>query len=310
MEPRNQALPIGYKLNEYEIRKVLSMGGFSYVYLAHDENKNIVAIKEYLPVSLALRTSDSYAIEPTSYESTADFRFGLKCFFEEGRALANITHKNIVRVTNFFRANDTVYMVMEYERGKSLQDSILEYNGSIPESYIRRIFSELLNGLREVHARKMLHLDIKPGNIYIRLDGSPVLLDFGSARQTFGSNKSKLPPSFTPGFASPEQHNDRELLGPWSDVYSVGATMYACISRNTPLSADKRRDKDILVPAKTLGHGRYGEIFLDLIDTCMSLNHLERPQSILTLQKLLLNETSSQDKKADLIYQLKNNLLL
>ena len=310
MEPRNQALPIGYKLNEYEIRKVLSMGGFSYVYLAHDQNKSIVAIKEYLPVSLALRTTGSYTIQPTSYESTADFRFGLKCFFEEGRALANINHRNIVRVINFFRANDTVYMVMEYERGKSLQDSILGYDGSIPESYIRRIFSELLNGLREVHTRKMLHLDIKPGNIYIRLDGSPVLLDFGSARQTFGSNKSKLPPSFTPGFASPEQHSDRELLGPWSDVYSVGATIYACISRNTPLAADKRKDRDLLLPAKILGQGRYGVAFLELIDACMALNHLERPQSILSLQKLLTNETSPQDKKADLIYQLKNNLLL
>ena len=142
-------------------------------------------------------------VQVTSAETSASFGYGLKCFFEEGRALANINHKNIVRVLNFFRANETVYMVMQYERGRSLQEFILGQNEPVSENFVRRVFSELLNGLREVHTQKLLHLDIKPANIYIRMDGSPVLLDFGSARQTLSEVQPHLPPSYTPGFSSP-----------------------------------------------------------------------------------------------------------
>ena len=241
----NQPLPIGHQLQDYEIRKVLSAGGFSFVYIARDAEQKTVAIKEYLPTSLALRTEGAH-IE-ISPEALGNFRHGLKCFFEEGRALANIDHKNIVRVLNFFRANDTVYMVMHYERGKSLQDYILSQSEPVSENFVRRVFSELLNGLREVHAQKLLHLDIKPANIYIRLDGSPVLLDFGSARQTLSEVQPKLPPSYTPGFASPEQYSNRDALGPWSDIYSIGATMYACLVRAAPMAADQRASNSDLV---------------------------------------------------------------
>ena len=121
------------------------------------------------------------------------------------------------RVVNFFRANETVYMVMQYERGKSLQDYILGQDALVSEKFIRRVFAELSNGLREVHTQKLLHLDIKPANIYIRLDGSPVLLDFGSARQALTENQAKIAPSYTPGFASPEQYYDRKQLGTLSN---------------------------------------------------------------------------------------------
>jgi serine/threonine protein kinase len=168
----NQALPDNYQLLNYNIEKQLSGGGFSIVYLAHDENKQPVAIKEYLPSGLVLRTEGSI-VQATSADNMATFRYGMKCFFEEGRALANIAHPNVVRVLNFFRANDTVYMVMQYERGRTLQEHIQANKGNVREGFIRRVFAELLNGLREVHTRKILHLDIKPSNIYIRMDGSP-----------------------------------------------------------------------------------------------------------------------------------------
>ena len=132
----NQPLPIGHQLHDYEIRNVLSAGGFSFVYIARDAEQKTVAIKEYLPTSLALRTEGAH-IE-ISPEALGNFRHGLKCFFEEGRALANIDHKNIVRVLNFFRANDTVYMVMHYERGKSLQDYILSQSEPVSENFVRR----------------------------------------------------------------------------------------------------------------------------------------------------------------------------
>lgn len=296
--PTNRSLPIGYQLQQYKIRKVLSAGGFSYVYLATDEQGNTVAIKEYLPSALALRTEGDKIVVPTT-EASGNFRHGLKCFFEEGRALANINHKNIVRVVNFFRANETVYMVMQYERGKSLQEYILSNNEPVSENFVRRVFTELLNGLREVHAQKLLHLDIKPANIYIRLDGSPVLLDFGSARQTLTDSIAKLPPSYTPGFASPEQYVDRKLLGPWSDIYSIGATMYSCLTRSTPLAANERLKNDTLVPAAKIGKAIYSDNLLNIIDNCLMLDHLKRPQSIYALQKSLQHDLPSQEAEQE-----------
>ncbi len=309
-EPNNQALPVGYQLQGYEIRKVLSAGGFSFVYIARDKDKQTVAIKEYLPIALALR-ADGEKVQVNSPEASVSFGHGLKCFFEEGRTLANINHKNIVRVINFFRANETVYMVMQYERGRSLQEFILGRNEPLPENFVRRAFSELLNGLREVHAQKLLHLDIKPANIYIRMDGSPVLLDFGSARQTLNEVQPHLPPSYTPGFASPEQYVDRKQLGPWSDVYSVGATMYGCLVRAAPMPADQRLKKDLLVPAEKIGQGIYSSNLLKIIDRCLALDHLQRPQSIFALQKSLLEDLPpepDESKKSNLFDKLRDYL--
>jgi serine/threonine protein kinase len=285
----NQSLPIGYQLKQYKIRKVLSAGGFSFVYLASDADGTTIAIKEYLPSALALRAEGDQIVIPTQ-EASGSFRHGLKCFFEEGRALANINHKNIVRVLNFFRANETVYMVMQYERGKSLQEYILSHNEPVSENFVRRVFTELLNGLREVHTQKLLHLDIKPANIYIRLDGSPVLLDFGSARQTLTDAVAKLPPSYTPGFASPEQHTSRDELGPWSDIYSIGATIYSCLTRSSPVAANERLKKDTIAPATKVGKDIYSDNLLKIIDSCLELDHLKRPQSIYALQKSLQHD--------------------
>src|SRR5436305_12614859 len=177
----NQPLPDGTQLENYHVLRVRANGGFSFVYLAHDENETPVAIKEYLPSTLALRING--AISPNvSEEDGSTFRYGMRCFFEEGRSLARLSHPNVVRVLNFFRANETVYMVMRYERGRTLQEHIHARRGSIKERFIRHVFALLLNGLREVHSNKLLHLDIKPANIYIRNDGTPVLIDFGAAR--------------------------------------------------------------------------------------------------------------------------------
>jgi len=291
----NQPLPEGTSLENYRILRVLAHGGFSFVYLAHDENETPVAIKEYLPSTLAVRTNG--AISPNvPEEDAATFRYGMKCFFEEGRALASLSHPNVVRVLNFFRANETVYLVMRYERGRTLQEHIINHRGAIEEAWISRTFAELLNGLREVHSNKLLHLDIKPGNVYVRNDGTPLLLDFGAARQTLSEEGRKLPPTFTPGFASPEQHQRREDLGPWSDVYSVGATIYSCLAGASPQPANERLEKDTLVPARRAFSGRYSAELLDTVDWCLRLDHLERPQSGFALQKALLGEKEPEHR--------------
>jgi hypothetical protein len=305
----NQALPHGCPLLNYRIDKQISAGGFSLVYLAHDENGLPVAIKEYLPSALVLRESGSL-VQASSAENLNVFRYGMKCFFEEGLALAKIAHPNVVRVTNFFRANETVYLVMQYERGRTLQDYILHRKKEIGENFIRRIFAELLGGLREVHAHKILHLDIKPSNIYIRLDGSPLLLDFGAARQTLTQEKASLNPMYTPGFAAPEQYgHDRDALGPWTDIYGVGASLFACLSGFAPQAANMRLEEDKQESAKKLWGGQYSEHLLELIDWCLKLDPLERPQSVFVVQKALLEKDRVPEvveKKRSLLHSIRS----
>lgn len=287
----NCALPQGYQLDRYRIERQLSVGGFSIVYLALDTDGTPVALKEYLPNSLALRGEGE--IEPqVSEQHLPAFRYGMKCFFEEGRALAKLMHPNVVRVLNFFRANGTVYMVMQFERGRTLHDYINKHRGELRENFIRAVFARMLNGLREVHAHKLLHLDIKPSNIYLRKDGTPVLLDFGAARQTLLNDQPILKPMYTPGFASPEQYEGRNGLGPWSDIYSVGASLHACIAGTAPPRADERVKRDTLQPLARTHAGRYSNQLLGLVDWCLRLDALERPQSVYALQKALMQPTA------------------
>ncbi|PKO48569.1 MAG: serine/threonine protein kinase [Betaproteobacteria bacterium HGW-Betaproteobacteria-4] len=272
---------------EHTIDRQLSLGGFSIVYLATDSAGRQVAIKEYLPNSLALRTRGE--INPViTAEHLGAFRYGMKCFFEEGRALARLSHPNVIRVLNFFRANDTVYMVMEYEHGRTLQEFIQKHQGHISERFMRGVFTRMLNGLREVHSNKLLHLDLKPSNIYLRGDNTPVLIDFGAARQTLITDQPILKPMYTPGFASPEHYGSRKDLGPWSDIYSVGASMYACLAGSAPQAADARMKKDTLTPAMVRWDGQFSDRLLEIIDWCLNLNHLYRPQSVFALQKALV----------------------
>jgi serine/threonine protein kinase len=152
---------------------------------------------------------------------------------------------------------------------------------------VRGVFARLLSGLREVHANKLLHLDIKPSNIYLRTDGSPVLIDFGAARQTLTQTDPELRPTYTPGYAAPEQYGNQPGQGPWTDVYAVGASMYACLAAAAPQPADLRLINDLLVPATQRWAGRYSPELLNTIDQCMRLDPLERPQSAFALQRLL-----------------------
>jgi serine/threonine protein kinase len=292
----NSALPENTILENYRVSRPIASGGFSIVYLAYDEYGAPVAIKEYLPAGLSLRGRGE--IVPTiTPEHTNLFRYGMKCFFEEGRALAKISHPNVVRVVNFFRANETVYMVMQYERGRTLQEHIVQRKGEIKENFIRHVFVQLMNGLREVHTNKLLHLDLKPANIYIRNDGIPLLLDFGAARQTLLSDAPRLNPMYTPGFAAPEQYKNREELGPWTDIYSIGATMFACLSGMAPQAADQRLEKDRMQPVVKTFKAKYSRELLEIIDWCLEMDHLKRPQSVFSLQKAIVDNRAPEPQK-------------
>jgi serine/threonine protein kinase len=287
----NAPLPDGLEISGYRIVKKIASGGFSIVYLAYEEDGNAVAIKEYLPSSLALREAGELA--PTiSPENLPIFRIGLKCFFEEGRALARISHPNVVSVVNFFRANDTVYMVMAYESGRSLQDHILRRRDKgekplVSERFIRKMFSQVMNGLREVHTNKLLHLDLKPANIYLRVDGTPILLDFGAARQTLKADMPKLYPMYTPGFAPLELYSRSGNLGPWTDIYSIGASIFACMVGAPPQPADQRKLNDKMDGHLQKLEGIYSSDLIQVIRWSLMIDPLERPQSVFALQKAL-----------------------
>ena len=272
----------------------ISAGGFGIVYLALDAEGKQVAIKEYLPASLATRGSAE--LQPVvAPEKLSLYRLGLKSFFEEGRSLAQISHASVVSVLNFFRENETVYMVMNHLEGATLQEFIvtareLKADKVFRESTIRSLFDEVLRGLRIVHQHKMLHLDIKPANIFITDDDRAVLIDFGAAREVLSKEGTFIRPMYTPGFAAPEMYRRDSQLGPWTDIYAIGACIYACMQGMPPNEAPQRQEKDRLSLALGKLRGVYSDNLIEVVEWCMAMDPLSRPQSVFALQKELSRE--------------------
>jgi len=285
------ALPAGSIIGGYRVVRKLAAGGFGVVYLALDAHGHQVAIKEYIPAALATR-GPGELIPKVLPEKLSLYRLGLKSFFEEGRALAQISHASVVSVLNFFRENETVYMVMNYLEGSSLQDFIvtardLKQQRVFREATIRSLFDEILRGLRIVHQHKMLHLDIKPANIFITNDDKAVMIDFGAAREVLSKEGHFVRPMYTPGFAAPEMYRRDSQMGPWTDIYSIGACIYACMIGYPPSEAPQRDKKDALPQALAKLRGIYSDSLIAVVQQCMSLDALARPQSVFSVQKEL-----------------------
>jgi len=276
------------------VRKVAA-GGFGLVYLAVDAQGQQVAIKEYLPSSLATR-AEGQRQPQIAADKLSLYRLGLKSFFEEGRSLAQISHPSVVSVMNFFRENETVYMVMNFLEGASLQEFIvtareLKQSKVFRESTIRSLFDEILRGLRIVHQHKMLHLDIKPANIFVTDDNRAVLIDFGAAREVLTKESNFIRPMYTPGFAAPEMYRRDATMGPWTDIYAIGACMYACMQGYPPTEAPQRTSNDRVASAMSRLRGVYSDNLIEVVEWCMALDPLSRPQSVFALQKELSRES-------------------
>lgn len=274
------ALPIGYALHEYTVEALLGTGGFGITYLARDNNlQTQVAIKEYLPHDLAVRT-EGQTVCPRSEEWNADYQAGLERFLAESRVLAGFRHANIVRITRFFEANHTAYMVMDYERGQALRDWLLHHS-PVSEETLLKMFVPLLEGLEVVHKAGVLHRDIKPANIYVReTDGSLVLLDFGAARHTGGNASRSLTSIVTPGYAPFEQYHTRGAQGPWSDLYAMGGVLYWLATGQKPIEAPSRMKQDVMMPANLAAAGRFSPHFLAAIDWALRPDEEQRPRSV------------------------------
>jgi hypothetical protein len=287
------ALPVGYALHEYTLEAVLGSGGFGITYLARDNNlQRQVAIKEYLPNDLAVRTSGQVVCAKTESD-THGYRIGLDGFLAEARVLAGFRHPNIVRVTRFFEANNTAYMVMDYEKGKPLRDW-LQQHGPVDEALLLRMFLPLLEGLDVVHKARVLHRDIKPANIYVREeDGSLVLLDFGAARYARSDDSRSLTSIVTPGFAPLEQYHTHGAQGPWSDLYALGGVLYWVVTGEKPLEAPSRVKSDAMPSALSLAKGRYSERVLRAIDWALTPDEADRPKSVSQLRAVLTGEVAA-----------------
>jgi serine/threonine protein kinase len=287
-------LPPDTVIGGYRVVRKVAAGGFGVVYLALDPEGQQVAVKEYLPSSLASRAPGEL-LPQVQPDKLSLYRLGLKSFFEEGRSLAQISHPSVVSVLNFFRENETVYMVMNYLEGAALQDFIvtardLKQSKVFRESTIRSLFDEILRGLRIVHQHKMLHLDIKPANIFVTDDNKSVLIDFGAAREVLSKEGNFVRPMYTPGFAAPEMYRRDAAMGPWTDIYAIGACIYACMKGYPPNEAPQRLEKDRIGIALARLRGVYSDNLIEVVEWCMSLDPLSRPQSVFTLQKELSRE--------------------
>ncbi|MBV8500550.1 MAG: protein kinase [Paucibacter sp.] len=282
------ALPSGYRLHEYRISEVLGQGGFGITYLATDVNLNAqVAVKEYLPIQLAVRMGDG-TVRPRSLQSTATLLDGLDQFLIEARTLATFRHPNIVRVARFFEANRTAYMVLDFERGQPLGKWWGKLpSGALAEPELLTLLSPLLDGLSLVHHKGVLHRDIKPDNILVRdADGSLVLLDFGAARAS-GNADEEGPTLLTPGYAPIEQYVGGSQ-GPWTDIYALGATLYWMVCGHKPREApDRQVAPEADVSAEQIGATRYSPEFLRAIDWALQLRAEDRPQDVASLRRAL-----------------------
>ena len=280
------ALKAGQRVLWYEIERTLGQGGFGITYVATDTNLHQqIALKEYLPTELAVR-ENGLEVHPVSTAQADNFIWGLDKFMVEARTLAHFDHRNIVKVYSVFEANNTAYMVMRYEDGMSL-GAIFNKRKRLPERLLQHLIHPILDGLEEVHNAGFVHRDIKPDNIYLRQDASPVLLDFGSARMTVGSETHAMTSLVSPGYAPFEQYvTGSDKQGPWSDIYSLGATLYRGICGVQPQDATNRSEalsytgNDVFVSALEVGRGHYSESFLRAVDAALCFRFDERPQSV------------------------------
>lgn len=277
----------GYELDSYKILDVLGKGGFGITYRALDTKLDReVAIKEFLPSSFAFRHQD-YSVRPMSAGDASDnFAWGLRSFLKEAKTLAKFSHRNIVRVHTVFERHNTAYMVMEYEHGESLA-SIYSQNQSVTMPLLESIFFPIFDGLKDIHNIDFIHRDIKPSNIYIRQDGSPVLIDFGSARQSVQDETSELTSLVSQGYTPLEQYSaDYGRQGPWTDIYALAATIYQGVSGIKPLDAVSRSaclfrsQPDRLQALVVDEYPDFDQRFLDAVHHGLLLQPENRPQSL------------------------------
>ncbi len=278
-------LPPGTMVDKLRIDRVLGQGAFGITYLVTDEVLGqSFALKEYLPREHAVRREDG-SLQAASETSSARFTAGLRHFLTEGRTVAPLDHPNVVKVFRCFEANGTAYLLMPYYRGEALH-TLLRRSGTLTSDEARALIPPLLDALEYIHQQGVTHQDIKPANIYITDNGSPILLDFGAAGQRLGSGPANRWKLGSEGYAAVEQSDDNGQIGPWTDIYGLAATLYRSITGQVPVAATQRQralsqgDPDPLQPLTSLVSEREFGGLLDALGQGLAVNPESRPQSV------------------------------
>ena len=274
--PNNQMLPPGTRIARYEIIRKLASGGFGVVYLARREDGQPVALKEFLPQGIRCRPRGSgVVVRCSDPHDQSRFQDGMRAFFREADMLAAVHNDRVIPIWDVFQENGTAYFAMPVEKGGTLQDLVRRRGQALSEQEIARLFVQAAQGVMALHDRGLLHLDIKPNNLWVRPDGSLLVLDLGASRwedeQIRDAHLAR-----TPGFAAPEQHGNAQgkRLTPATDVYGLSAALFACIAQSPPPPANRRVVGD---RPTTLLYGRASPVLLDFIEQGLSMSSSRRP---------------------------------
>jgi serine/threonine protein kinase len=283
---------VGTRLGEFQMERVLGVGGFGIVYLALDHSlMRHVAIKEYVPSTLVAR-GDGQMLTLRSEADAETFAAGLRSFMNEARLLASFDHPSLVKVHRFWEENGTAYMAMPYYDGCTLKDVRRGMDRAPDEAWLQGFIQPLLGALDVLHGHQVYHRDISPDNIMLLPDGRPVLLDFGSARRVVGGVAQALTAILKPNYAPVEQYADMASVpqGPWTDLYAVGAVVYFMLRGEPPMPAAVRAMQDELPLLSTPNAAAPDDVssaFLAAIDWALAVNPQDRPHSVMALRNAL-----------------------
>jgi serine/threonine protein kinase len=286
-EGGQNALPVGQRIGEFEIAKLIGEGGFGIVYLAYDHSLHRnVALKEYMPSGFASRTGKLQVAVSTAHYAEA-FEAGLRSFVNEARMLAQFDSPSLVKVYRFWEGNGTAYMVMPFYEGITLRQAVKENKITPSEPWIREFLANILDAIETIHRVQCFHRDIAPDNILLLKDGRPLLLDFGAARRVIEDLTHSPTAILKPGFAPIEQYAKISGMrqGAWTDVYALAAVLYFLITGARPPPAVMRMLDDDMVPAREAGKGRYSPAFLAVIDKALAVRPEQRIQSVADLRR-------------------------
>ncbi len=281
-------LASGVQVGEYRLQGVVGEGGFGIVYRARDLSLDrIVAIKEYMPSTLAGRMSSNQIHVRSQHKGAFDA--GLRSFINEARLLAKFSHPALVHVYRFFEANGTAYMVMRYYEGQTFRAFLSEQENGMNERWLCSMLSPILDVLEMLHTADCFHRDIAPDNVFLQASGMPVLLDFGAARRIIGDMTQALTMVLKPGFAPVEQYADDGGMpqGAWTDIYQLGAMLYLAITGKVPTTSVARMISDPVQLLTPTDYPGYSAQFLQGVHRALAVKPSDRPQSIAELKAML-----------------------
>jgi serine/threonine protein kinase len=290
----NEALPHGTRFGEFEIIRVLGVGGFGVVYLANDYSlERQVALKEYMPASLAVR-GEGARVTVRSESLGETYTAGLRSFINEARLLARFDHPSLVKVYRFWEENDTAYMVMPYLQGVTLRDTRRRMENPPAEAWIRGVLDPMLDALELLHGEGVFHRDVAPDNILLPPSGPPILLDFGAARRVISDRTQSLTAILKPSYAPIEQYANsaRMRQGPWTDIYALGAVMHCLLFGAPPAPATARAVNDDAEPIERRVVPGVSPHFMSVVAWMLGVRPLERPQNVAQVRAALRREVA------------------